>query len=78
MRLDNLLGGLMDAVTGRGQQQDEDQYQGQPVRPATEDPWGDPADGQNAQNAQYPGGVLPASQDPYGDPADTYQGQQVM
>ncbi len=35
------------------------------VRPASQDPYGDPAD-------QAPGGgkVKPASQDPYGDPAD--------
>lgn len=34
------------------------------VRPASEDPYGDPAD-----PASY-GNVSPASQDPYGDPAD--------
>jgi len=35
------------------------------IRPASEDPLGDPAD------AQGPGaGILPASQDPLGDPAD--------
>jgi hypothetical protein len=34
------------------------------VRPASEDPYGDPAD-----QGQF-GNVLPASQDPYGDPAD--------
>ena len=37
------------------------------VRPASEDPYGDPAD-QEGQG-QF-GNVLPASQDPYGDPAD--------
>lgn len=38
---------------------------GRQVRPASQDPYGDPAD-------QGPGGrsVRPASQDPYGDPAD--------
>jgi hypothetical protein len=35
----------------------------QPVAPASQDPYGDPAD-------QYGGQVAPASQDPYGDPAD--------
>ncbi len=34
------------------------------VRPASEDPYGDPAD-----PASYPN-VRPASEDPYGDPAD--------
>ncbi|MET0388318.1 MAG: hypothetical protein ABW321_20260 [Polyangiales bacterium] len=34
------------------------------VRPATEDPYGDPADAKGARN------VKPASEDPYGDPAD--------
>jgi len=33
------------------------------VRPASEDPYGDPAD-------QAFGNVRPASEDPYGDPAD--------
>ena len=33
------------------------------VRPASEDPYGDPAD-------QQFGNVRPASEDPYGDPAD--------
>ncbi|BAY19214.1 translation initiation factor [Nostoc sp. HK-01] len=35
------------------------------VRPASEDPYGDPA------NQGY-GDLTPASQDPYGDPADEY------
>lgn len=35
------------------------------VRPASEDPYGDPAN----QVADY-GDVRPASEDPYGDPAD--------
>jgi hypothetical protein len=40
------------------------------VRPASEDPYGDPAD-----QGQF-GNVLPSSQDPYGDPADqSNQGQ---
>jgi hypothetical protein len=37
---------------------------GENVRPATEDPYGDPADQLEGQQ------ILPASQDPYGDPAD--------
>jgi hypothetical protein len=39
------------------------------VRPASEDPYGDPAD---TEQGQF-GNVLPASQDPYGDPADQSQ-----
>lgn len=35
------------------------------VRPASEDPYGDPAD-----YGQYGNNVRPASEDPYGDPAD--------
>lgn len=35
------------------------------VRPASQDPYGDPAD----QVGRF-GSVKPASQDPYGDPAD--------
>ncbi|HEX5660741.1 MAG TPA: hypothetical protein VFX59_26290 [Polyangiales bacterium] len=34
------------------------------VRPASEDPYGDPADEKGARK------VKPASEDPYGDPAD--------
>ncbi|HEY5948182.1 MAG TPA: hypothetical protein VIV40_21950 [Kofleriaceae bacterium] len=34
------------------------------VRPASEDPYGDPADERAGRN------VRPASEDPYGDPAD--------
>lgn len=40
-------------------------YRDRDVRPASEDPYGDPAD-------QYYGNAIPASQDPYGDPADQY------
>jgi hypothetical protein len=35
------------------------------ARPASEDPYGDPAD----QYGEY-GNLTPASEDPYGDPAD--------
>ena len=34
------------------------------VKPASQDPYGDPANGNASRN------VKPASQDPYGDPAD--------
>ena len=67
MRLDDLLGKALEALTGKDQG-----GQGRDVQPASQDPWGDPADQdiQNRNIGQYPGGVLPASQDPYGDPAD--------
>ncbi|MEO6860034.1 MAG: translation initiation factor [Microcoleus sp.] len=38
------------------------------ARPASEDPYGDPAD--NVADAGQFGNVRPASEDPYGDPAD--------
>jgi len=44
------------------------------VRPASEDPYGDPADQQTRARGGVQGGkfgkVKPASEDPYGDPAD--------
>jgi hypothetical protein len=43
-------------------------YGGQNVLPASQDPYGDPADQGGYQ--QQGGNILPASQDPYGDPAD--------
>jgi hypothetical protein len=72
MRFSDIFGEVVDAVTGR-----DDHQNSQNVRPASEDPYGDPAD-QGYQNAGYPGGVLPSSQDPYGDPADMVNGQQVL
>ncbi len=50
--LGGLLGGGQQNTGGNGN-----------VQPASQDPYGDPADQGNS-------GVLPASQDPYGDPAD--------
>jgi len=41
------------------------------VRPASEDPLGDPADQAYGRN------VRPASEDPLGDPADTFAGRNV-
>ena len=41
------------------------------VRPASEDRYGDPADGPSgAATSRVRDNVKPASQDPYGDPAD--------
>ncbi len=42
----------------------------QQPRPASEDPYGDPAD-QVANQGEF-GDLRPASQDPYGDPADQF------
>ena len=71
---------ILDMITGGGQQQGNPQD----VRPASEDPYGDPADQGMGQQASYnrpgysEGQVLPASQDPYGDPADTIDGHPVL
>src|SRR5205809_6508085 len=55
--------GLLSQVEGLFGQHAEQTGQPLPsVRPASEDPYGDPADQQQ--------GILPASRDPYGDPAD--------
>jgi hypothetical protein len=43
------------------------------VRPASEDPYGDPA-AQNQSNQNQYGNVRPASEDRYGDPADSGRG----
>lgn len=58
-----LLGTLTDMLTG--------QKQDPQVRPASEDPLGDPADQIDGRT------VLPASQDPLGDPADQVYGRNV-
>ncbi|MDZ8070548.1 MAG: hypothetical protein RMY64_33895 [Nostoc sp. DedQUE08] len=55
----------MKKLMQRGNQGNYGQYSN--VRPASQDPYGDPAD-----YGQY-GNVRPASQDPYGDPADYRQ-----
>lgn len=54
--LDNLIESVKDALTGRRRRE--------APRPASEDPYGDPADQDPKSN------VRPASEDPYGDPAD--------
>lgn len=56
------------------------------IAPASQDPYGDPADQRGVLDASQDPygdpadqrGVLDASQDPYGDPADQEQGQQVL
>ena len=56
---DALIGDTTDGESGS---ESEEQYGN--VRPASEDPYGDPADQEDYANAR------PASEDPYGDPAD--------
>ena len=56
---DGILRQLKDSIMGpTGDREDRN------VRPASEDPYGDPAD-----FGEF-GNVRPASEDPYGDPAD--------
>jgi hypothetical protein len=65
MGLGDLIRNVTDALTG-------DRKPDQPeVRPASEDPYGDPADPLAGQN------IRPASEDPYGDPADQLAGQDI-
>jgi hypothetical protein len=90
MGLGRLIENVVGAVTGRNNDNEQaaqndpnfdpnanyDANAGQDILPASQDPYGDPADqGQYAAN-QYgsdDGGVLPASMDPMGDPADEGQ-----
>jgi hypothetical protein len=64
---DGFLGKIKDALSGNNESENPDQGQFGNVRPASEDPYGDPADQENQQ--QF-GNIRPASKDPYGDPAD--------
>jgi len=70
MSLGDFLRKVGDMLDG-----DQNEQQQQPrgrVRPASQDPYGDPADQGNA------GEILPASQDPYGDPADTGDATEIL
>lgn len=58
-------GGILGQITEMiGQRSKSGNAAHRNVRPASEDPYGDPADASGAKN------VRPASEDPYGDPAD--------
>ena len=59
-------GGILGKLNDMLGQRTRSSSRGAPrnVRPASEDPYGDPADEFRGKN------VRPASQDPYGDPAD--------
>jgi hypothetical protein len=59
--VDDFLRKAKDALLGGDSNQNAEGEHN--VRPASEDPYGDPAD-------QEFGNVRPASEDPYGDPAD--------
>ena len=60
--VDGFIRKMQDALLGNDQ--DASNYDDREVRPASEDPFGDPG-----EYGQY-GDVRPASEDPYGDPAD--------
>jgi hypothetical protein len=62
-----LLGTIAQLLTGSNQSQQDQQ-----IRPASEDPLGDPADQAYNQN------IRPASEDPLGDPAGMPDGQTVL
>lgn len=72
--VDGFLRKVKDAIVGGEEQYDEDaNEQYGDVRPASEDPYGDPGDYEQAgygQDYGQFGDVRPASEDPYGDPAD--------
>lgn len=83
MAFGNILDNLVDAVTGgkRNDNEQQQQYtdpQNDGILPASEDPYGDPADDLSVNNAGYDnsGDILPASEDPLGDPADEQPQQQ--
>ena len=72
MAIESIFEKLKELISGEPEKEGQ-----QDIRPASEDPLGDPADqelepaSQRWIHADYgPGGVAPASQDPYGDPAD--------
>jgi len=74
---DGLIGRVADIFRQNGASDEHVQnpysgqggYDGGNILPASQDPYGDPADQQGYQQ-QGGGNILPASQDPYGDPAD--------
>jgi hypothetical protein len=67
MGLGDLIRSVADALTGRDRGQEADPR----VRPASEDPLGDPADQIDGHS------VRPASEDPLGDPADALDGRKI-
>jgi hypothetical protein len=63
-REESLLDQVMDVLTGN--EDEADPRRGRNIRPASEDPLGDPADQMVVDGRR----VRPASEDPLGDPAD--------
>jgi hypothetical protein len=61
--VDNFLRRAKDFILGSNEDQRDAEYDDRQIRPASEDPYGDPAD-------QGYGDIRPASEDSYGDPAD--------
>ena len=72
--VDGFFRQVKDAILG----QESDAESDREVRPASEDPYGDPGEVRPASEDPYGdpgesgayGDVRPASEDPYGDPAD--------
>jgi hypothetical protein len=76
MALDSIFDKLKELITG-----EPEKPQQPDIRPASEDPYGDPADQEASpvsdrwHHGDYDqGDIAPASQDPYGDPADREEG----
>lgn len=71
--VDGFLRKMKDALVGGDEQYDQDANTDQygNVRPASEDPYGDPAN--QVGNYEQFGDVRPASEDPYGDPGNYEQ-----
>ncbi|MGV3724989.1 MAG: translation initiation factor [Actinomycetota bacterium] len=82
MRLDNLFGGILDALTGGDRSRRDQQPYEDDVTPASRDPFGDPGDVRSSREDPYgdPADiqVRSSSEDPYGDPADEMEGERVL
>jgi hypothetical protein len=79
MSFRNILDKIGDLLDGKDEKEQQDQYNGRDVLPASQDPLGDPADQEEGYtNTGYNdsrfGNVRPASEDPLGDPADQEEG----
>ncbi|MBW4494296.1 MAG: translation initiation factor [Oscillatoria princeps RMCB-10] len=65
MQLDRFLQDMANTFLGGGNREQDEEERYRNARPASEDPYGDPAD-----SGEF-GNLRPASEDPYGDPADS-------
>lgn len=70
--INDLIGKVAESVLGERLGRRGTTFNGRSVRPASEDPYGDPADQmrRGQPNLGRFGRVRPASEDPLGDPAD--------